>query len=69
MGTDSAWLCANCDTLVDREETRRCPTCGHVFFYPLATAVSDSDGSGSVAVEDFDVDDAIERLSKTGRPD
>lgn len=59
MSEEPRWQCANCDTLVEKDDTDRCPTCGHVFFYPVATSVTDSEGSGTVRVEDFDVGEIL----------
>ncbi len=60
MSEEPMWQCANCHTLVEQADTDRCPTCGHVFFYPVAAAVADSEGSGSIRVEDFDVREILE---------
>ena len=60
MDPDAEWQCANCHTLVEREDTDRCPTCGHVFFYPVAETVSESEGAGEVTVEDFDLEDVLD---------
>lgn len=59
---EATWQCGNCDTLVEKATTDRCPTCGHVFFYPVATSVSDSDGSGTVRVEAFDVEAVLDNV-------
>lgn len=55
----ATWQCANCDTLVEKATTDRCPTCGHVYFYPVATSVTDSVGSGTVRVEEFDLETVL----------
>ena len=65
MPPDSEWQCANCSTLVERTKTDRCPTCGHVFFYPVADAVIDSDGTGEISVEDFDLQELLDEEERS----
>ena len=54
MDPTERWQCADCHTLVERAGTKRCPTCGHVFFYPVPEHVSGSEDGGSVRVENLD---------------
>lgn len=59
--TDADWQCGDCGTLIDGPETRKCPTCGGINFYPLADEVPGEE-CGTVHVE-IDVDEALDRLS------
>ncbi|MFB6112832.1 MAG: hypothetical protein ABEJ58_01860 [Halodesulfurarchaeum sp.] len=62
MGGNETWQCANCHTLVEKDGVDRCPTCGHVFFYPVPESVTDSDGDGVVRVENVDLEAAFDHL-------
>lgn len=55
------WQCSDCETVIDGPETRKCPNCGGINFYPLANEVP-GDESGSIEIE-IDVDQALDRLS------
>lgn len=55
------WPCGDCGTLIDGLETRKCPNCGGINFYPLADEIPGME-EGDHAVEG-DVDRAIDRLS------
>lgn len=54
------WQCGDCGTLIDGPETRKCPNCGGINFYPLADEVP-GDDRGTVHV-DLDVQRALDRL-------
>lgn len=58
--TEADWQCGDCDTLIDGPETRTCPNCGGINFYPLADEVPGGD-HGSLTV-DVDLDRALDRL-------
>ncbi|MFB6152973.1 MAG: hypothetical protein ABEJ27_01850 [Halodesulfurarchaeum sp.] len=64
MTEPPAWQCGNCDTLVDPADTRKCPTCGYIFFYPVADDVAESEGEGRLVVEEFDIDGELAKLDE-----
>lgn len=64
MDSPDLWQCAECNTLVERATTDRCPNCGHVFFYPIPEHVSDSETNGSVTVENVNIEKALDRLEE-----
>lgn len=55
------WQCSECGTLIEGPDTRRCPNCGGINFYPLADEVPGND-TGCVEVE-IDVDRVLDQLS------
>lgn len=55
------WQCSDCGTLINGPETRKCPNCGGINFYPLADEVP-GDEHGTVTV-DIDVDEALDNLT------
>lgn len=57
------WQCGDCDTLIDGPETRKCPNCGGINFYPLADEVPGEE-RGRLS---FDVD--VERALDGESPD
>lgn len=60
MGSDLAWQCGACGTLIEGPETRTCPTCHGINFYPLADEVpGDGEGERSTVL---DTERALERL-------
>lgn len=59
--TDEDWQCSDCGMLIDGPETRKCPICGGINFYPLADEVP-GDDRGTIQF-DIDVDDVLDRLS------
>lgn len=54
------WQCGDCQTLIEGPETRKCPNCGGINFFPLADEVP-SDEEGTVIIEG-DIARALERL-------
>lgn len=58
---DIEWQCGECGTIIDGPETRKCPNCGGINFYPLASEVP-GDEQGSMTVH-IDLDRALERIS------
>ncbi|MDX1744515.1 MAG: hypothetical protein R3324_01140 [Halobacteriales archaeon] len=44
------WQCGECGTLLPGTDTRRCPTCGGINFYPVSDEVPGGEG-GSVELE------------------
>ena len=61
------WQCADCGTLIDGPETRKCRNCGGINFYPLADEVPGEE-RGNETVE-VDVQRALERLSDENNRD
>lgn len=39
MPDEVDWQCSDCGTLIDDPETRKCPICGGINFYPLADEI------------------------------
>lgn len=60
------WQCSECHTPVDRETTRKCPSCGNVVFYPVADDVV-GDERGELRLTDLDLETAMERLEEAKR--
>jgi predicted nucleic acid-binding Zn-ribbon protein len=58
---DEDWQCGDCGTLIDGPETRKCPNCGGINFYPLVDEVP-GDDQGTMQVN-IDVEQALDRLS------
>lgn len=61
MAAATKWTCGDCGTLIDGPETRMCPNCEGINFYPLADEVPGGN-SGTISV-DVDLEAALERLS------
>ena len=59
--SDEDWQCGDCGTLIDGPETRRCPNCGGINFYPLADEVPGG-AEGAISV-DIDVERVLEQLA------
>lgn len=57
------WQCGDCHTLIEGPETRKCPNCGGINFYPLADEVP-GDGDGTVTTEG-EVESVLDRLDST----
>lgn len=55
------WQCGDCGTLIDGPETRQCPNCGGINFYPLADEVPG--GTEGVISVDIDVERVLEQLA------
>ena len=63
MAEHKDWQCSDCGTLIDGPETRKCPNCGGINFYPLADEVpGDAHDSGTIE-SDITLDEALEHLS------
>lgn len=60
MAEDADWQCGDCGTLIDGPETRKCPNCGGINFYPIADDIPGED-RGRLTVEG-DVERALDRL-------
>lgn len=60
MAEDADWQCGDCGTLIDGPETRKCPNCGGINFYPIADDIPGED-RGQLTVEG-DVERALDRL-------
>ncbi len=58
------WQCSECGTLIPGPDTRTCPNCGGINFYPLADEVPGEE-RGQLTV-DVDVERALDRLSDDG---
>lgn len=52
MDDSTHWQCGDCGTLIDGPETRKCPNCGGINFYPLADEIP-GDAGGDLT---FDID-------------
>lgn len=61
MTDGKIWQCADCGTLIDDPETRKCSNCGGINFYPLADEVPGEERGDETA--EVDVERALERLS------
>ncbi|WP_227378504.1 hypothetical protein [Haladaptatus halobius] len=55
------WQCSDCGTLINGPETRKCPICGGINFYPLADEVPGGQ-DGTVTIE-IDLDEALDHLT------
>lgn len=55
------WQCSDCGTLINGPETRKCPNCGGINFYPLADEVPGGQ-DGTVTIE-IDLDEALDHLT------
>lgn len=52
MADPAGWQCGDCGTLIDGPETRKCPNCGGINFYPLADEIP----GGEPGQLSFDID-------------
>lgn len=52
------WQCGDCGTPIDGPETRRCPNCGGINFYPLADEIPGEE-RGQLEFE-VDLDEAFD---------
>lgn len=55
------WQCSECGTLIESPNTRQCPTCGGINFYPLADEIPGGE-DGTIAT-DVDVQEALKNLT------
>lgn len=62
MPSSSDWLCGDCGSAIDGPETRRCPSCGGINFYPPAEEVPGGE-CGTIETT-VDVERALDRLSR-----
>lgn len=58
------WQCGNCYTLTRGPETRRCPNCGGINFFPLADEVPG--GEQGTITSEGDIARALDRLDADG---
>ncbi len=62
MDDGQDWACSDCGTLIDGPETRKCPNCGGINFYPLADEVpGDTQGTERTIVDTEKVVELLER--------
>lgn len=62
MSSGIDWQCGDCGTAIDGPETRRCPSCGGINFFPRADAVP---GGESGTIETIvDIERALDRLTE-----
>lgn len=60
MDDGTTWQCGKCATLIDGPETRKCPNCGGINFYPLADEVPGDDTDNDE--ETVRADSALDRF-------
>lgn len=63
MTSAEDWQCGDCGTLIEGPETRKCPNCGGINFYPLADEVPGDGHDGGTIESDIAIDEALEHLS------
>lgn len=57
------WQCGDCGTVIESPETRKCPNCGGINFYPLADGVPDDRHDGGTIKSDIVLYEGLEHLS------
>lgn len=62
MSSSIDWQCSDCGTAIDGPETRRCPSCGGINFFPRADEVPG--GERGTVETTVDIERAIERLTE-----
>jgi phage FluMu protein Com len=63
MAEQEEWQCSDCGTLIGGPETRKCPNCGGINFYPLADEVPGETHESGTIKSDITLDEALEHLS------
>lgn len=61
MTDNGDWQCSECGTIIDSLDTRQCPTCGGINFYPLADEIPG--GEEGTITADIDIDEALKNLT------
>jgi hypothetical protein len=63
MTSAEDWQYGDCGTLIDGPETRKCPNCGGINFYPLSDEVPADGHDGGTIESDISIDEALEHRS------